>query len=96
MSPGLTKQVLSTQNALVHIMAFTYLLYSVCIMQKCSFIEFTMNICIYDDILYAIQITDKVITFKLSKLHRSNFARSYIVVKLLTATKCTHGFIVTN
>ena len=67
-----------------------------CFAKVFSFIEFIMNICIYDDILHAIQITDKVITFKLSKLHTLNFARSYIVVKLLTATKCTHGFIVTN
>ena len=96
MSPDLTKQVLPTQNALVHIMAFTYLLFCMCFAKVFSFIEFIINICIYDDNLYAIQITDKVITLKLSKLHRSNFGRSYIVVKLLTATKCTHGFVFTN
>ena len=96
MSPELTKQVLYTQNAFVHIMAFTYLLFCMCYAKVFSFIEFIMNFCIYDDILYAIQITNKVITLKLSKLHGSNYARSYIVVKLLTATKCTHGFMVTN
>ena len=68
-----------------------------CFAKVFSFIEFIINICIYDDILYAIQITDKVITFKLSKLYTSNFAWSHIRSgKLLTATKCTHGFIVTN
>ena len=69
MSPGLTKQVSSTQNVLVHIMAFTYLLFCMCYAKVFSFIEFIMNFCTYDDNLYAIQITDKVITFKLSKLH---------------------------
>ena len=35
--------------------------------QICGFIEFLMNLCIYDDILDALWITDKKLHFKLSK-----------------------------
>ena len=67
---GLRKQVLSTQNTLVHIMAT--ISYSVCAMQNLlvfSNNKFLMDFCIYDDILDTMLSTDKkLLCFKLSKL----------------------------
>ena len=48
---SLGKQVLSTQNTLVHIMARAYLLFCMCYPTSVSFIEFLMDFWIYDDIL---------------------------------------------
>ena len=83
--PG--KQVLSTQNTLVCIMA--YIPCSVCAIQSVGFIKYLMDFCIYDDIIDIIRITDKkLIHFKLSEsgqiLHVDNTsfpmqARSHII-----------------
>ena len=51
----LGKQVLSTQNILVHIMV--PISCSICVIQ--NFVEFLINFCIYEEILDVIQITDK-------------------------------------
>ena len=60
----------------------TYLLFCICYPKSVSFSEFLMDLCIYDDILDAIQIADKTLLhFKLSKsgqiLHvdKTSFAR---------------------
>ena len=46
----------------------TYIQFCVCYSKSVSFIEFLMDLCTYDDILDATQITDKkVLHFKLSK-----------------------------
>ena len=46
----------------------TYLLFCIHYPKSVSFIEFLMDLCIYDDILNTIQITDKMLLhFKLSK-----------------------------
>ena len=46
----------------------TYLLFCICYLKSVSFIEFLMDLCIYDDILDAIRIADKkLLHFKLSK-----------------------------
>ena len=46
----------------------TYLLFCVCYLNSVSFIEFHMDLCIYDDILDALWIIDKkLLHFKLSK-----------------------------
>ena len=67
MRPGLGKQVLSTQNTLVHVMAHSYLHFCIYYPESVSFIEFLMDLCIYDDILDAIWIADKkLLHFKLS------------------------------
>ena len=59
---GTRKQVLFTQNTLVHTVA-TYLRFCTC------YLEFLMDFCIYDDILDTIQITgERLIHFKFSKL----------------------------
>ena len=64
---GTRKQVLFTQNTLVHIVA-TYLLFCTCYLTFVSFSEFLMDFCIYDDILDTIQITgERLIHFKFSK-----------------------------
>ena len=54
--PGLGKQVLSTQNTLVHIMA--HISCSVCAIQNllASFIDFLVDFSIYDNILDTIRI----------------------------------------
>ena len=45
-----------------------YLLFCMCYPKSVNFIEFLMDFCIYDDILDAIQITDKkLLHFKLLK-----------------------------
>ena len=64
MWPGLRKQVLSTQNTLVHIMAT--ISYSVCAMQNLlvfSNNKFFMDFCIYDDILDTMLSTDKMLLY---------------------------------
>ena len=46
----------------------TNLLFHVCYPKSVSFIDFIMHLCMYDDILYAIRITDKKLShFQLSK-----------------------------
>ena len=64
---GLGKQVLSTKYTLVHNYG-THLLFCMCYPKSISFIEFLMDLCMYDDILDAIWITGKkLLHFKLSK-----------------------------
>ena len=60
----------------------TYLLFCVCYLKSVSFIEFLMDLCIYDDILYALWITDETLLhFKLSNsgqilhLYKTCFSR---------------------
>ena len=66
--PGLGKQVLSTQNTCVRIIAHISYTLCMCYLKSVSFMEFLMDFCIYDGILDAIQITDKkLLHFKLSK-----------------------------
>ena len=46
----------------------TYLLFCVCYLKSVNYIEFLMDLCIYDDILDALWLTDKkLLHFKLSK-----------------------------
>ena len=62
---GLRKQILSTQNTLVHIMI--PISCSVRSAKSVIFIEFLMDFCIFDDIFDTIPITDrKLLQFKLS------------------------------
>ena len=63
--PGKTGLIYTKHMCLYH---RTYLLFCVCYPQSVSFTEFLMDLCIYDDILDAIRITDKkLLHFKLSK-----------------------------
>ena len=79
---ALRKQVLSTQNTLVYIMARSYLLFWMCYPKSVNFIELLMDFCIYDDILDMIHVTDKkLLHFKPSKsgqilrVHKTCFPR---------------------
>ena len=65
------KTGVSTQNALVHIMASSYILFCMCYAKAVSFIEFLIDFCMYDDIKFldTLLITDKkILHFKLSQL----------------------------
>ena len=63
------KQVLSTRNTHVCIMAHNYLLFYMCYLKSVSFIEFLMDLRIRNDIVDALWITDKkLLHFKLLKL----------------------------
>ena len=63
--PGKTGLIYTKYTCLYYGM---YLQFCVCYPKSVNFIEFLMDLCTYDDILDAIQITDKkLLHFKLSK-----------------------------
>ena len=65
---GLKKQVLSTQHTLVRIMAPISRSVAIYYLKSISFIEFLMDVCIYDDIVDIIHTKlKKLLYFKLSK-----------------------------